>query len=529
MPSRVPRPALARALPAIALLLALSPALHAAPERARRDGPKASEGRLVVLQEDDFARGRSRLLHELVTDDGRRLRLLGVDAAPRGFASGARVRVVGRDVAEGIEVAQAPGSLVVLAAAAAVAGERRSIVLLVDFANAAVSCSTAQVAGLLFEGARSVDGLYRESSWDRLRFPGDGDGDGSPDVFRVSIDDTIAGCNPVGWAAAADEAARDAGLALDAAQHVLYVLPSATGCVFAGLATVGCPGVCRAWVKSCGTADVYAHELGHNLGLWHASTDANNDGLLDSEYGDLSDVMGIGGVGWRQHNGPHKERLGWLPAGQVIGPEEAGSTVALAALETDPLATAWPQLLRWPGAGGEAPYYLSYRTRVGYDDALHAGWIGGVSIHRWAGENSIHVATLADGETFSDEAAGLSVTQLAHDGSMALVALGGQSEPPPPAPLGVTARTTGKGRVRIDWQPVSGAVRYRVWRDGALRGETDAPPLFDLAAERAPSAVYRVSAVDASGRESSESLPAEVEQARDPVWHTTPRERRGGG
>jgi len=69
-------------------------------------------------------------------------------------------------------------------------------------------------------------------------------------------------------------------------------------------------------VSTCDRGDVYAHELGHNLGMYHASFDSDDDGTVDAtcpwggwsgggEYCDDSDYMGISTNVWRQTNGPH--------------------------------------------------------------------------------------------------------------------------------------------------------------------------------------------------------------------------------
>lgn len=65
------------------------------------------------------------------------------------------------------------------------------------------------------------------------------------------------------------------GIKLENYQHRVYVLPHAISstCGWEGLGNVGCGVACRAWIVSCERVEVYAHELGHNLGLRHASSD----------------------------------------------------------------------------------------------------------------------------------------------------------------------------------------------------------------------------------------------------------------
>jgi hypothetical protein len=133
--------------------------------------------------------------------------------------------------------------------------------------------------------------------------------------FKINYNSSGA-CDYSTWATAADAAAQAAGVNLSQYAHKVYVFPRVNGCGWAGLGTIG-GNPSRAWIATCDLADVYAHELGHNLGLHHASTDADNDDVSDCEYCDSSDFMGYGGVGLRALNGPHKEEMGWQPAGKV--------------------------------------------------------------------------------------------------------------------------------------------------------------------------------------------------------------------
>lgn len=71
--------------------------------------------------------------------------------------------------------------------------------------------------------------------------------------------------------------------------HVIFILPDFNNCDFAGLGVIGpCTGRdCRIWITSTYATELstYMHEIGHTLGLQHASFNG-------SEYGDHSSVMG---------------------------------------------------------------------------------------------------------------------------------------------------------------------------------------------------------------------------------------------
>eukprot|EP00041_Stephanoeca_diplocostata_P005620 m.65069 g.65069 ORF g.65069 m.65069 type:complete len:919 (+) comp15908_c0_seq5:148-2904(+) len=98
--------------------------------------------------------------------------------------------------------------------------------------------------------------------------------------------------------------------------HVVFYIPrQISGCSWAGLGQIGCRVSCRLWMRSSGSGTL-AHELMHNLGMNHASTDRNNDNVIDQEYGDRSDIVG-GASALTNSNAPHREQLGWLPLARV--------------------------------------------------------------------------------------------------------------------------------------------------------------------------------------------------------------------
>ena len=399
----------------------------ATPAAAARDRAVETRGILDVHQEDDFDGGTTRRVFTLIeSGSGARFTLRFTPGAEPKLRTGSHVIVRGLLAGREIRVPgdRHPDVEVVAAAEAPAATPRKAVVLVVDFSDSAVSCSDASIASLMFTGSTSVDGLYQATTYGQVSLPGDTDGNGQPDVFRVSIPSSVAeSCDAYGWAAEAEAAAPAAGVDLALYQHRIFVLPSNTSCPWAGLGNIGCGSWCRAWVETCNLPDVYAHEIGHNLDLAHASTDTNNDGTVDCEYCDKSDFMGYGGVGYRITNGPHEHQKAWLPPGQVVEVSTAGtSTWVLSPLQAAPATAPYPQVLKIRKADTGDWYYLSYRQRAGYDAALDAGYVDRTSVHRYAGagySNTRFLAALQDGQLFEDVVNGLTVRQVSHDATSA--------------------------------------------------------------------------------------------------------------
>jgi hypothetical protein len=131
--------------------------------------------------------------------------------------------------------------------------------------------------------------------------------------------------------------------------------------------------------------------------------------------------MGIGGDGKRQNNGAHKQQMGWVPAAKVIDATEG--SYALASLGTDPSLTGSIQLLR-VARSGTTPYIVSYRTSAdAYEDNLRVDYQQKTSVHTHGGgsSNTLLIAQLADGQTFSDAVRGITITQVAHTATAATV------------------------------------------------------------------------------------------------------------
>jgi hypothetical protein len=152
--------------------------------------------------------------------------------------------------------------------------------------------------------------------------------------------------------------------------------------------------------------------------MWHASTDANNDGTLDCEYCDTSDFMGYATGSMRTLNSAHKVQMGWAGGTRLVDGSQGGTfTVSSLALA----AAGSPQVVKVRPNSGD-PYYLSLRTGVGYDATMPSAstYLGKLHVHRYSGSgNTRYITALGNGQSYSDAASGITIQQLSSTGDSA--------------------------------------------------------------------------------------------------------------
>jgi hypothetical protein len=303
-------------------------------------------GLLVEQHGDSFTTGRESAPAFAVESGGRVL--------PVQLSRQRGETLVGRRV----RIARAHGRTTVVAlpgrrlSTASVSGAKRVAVLLVNFSNDTSQPFTpAFAAGIAFTNSNSVAAYYSDSSWGQLSLSGD--------VYGwYTLPDSDTSCNTATWANDANKAATAAGVNLGGYTNIVYAFPLASNCAWNGWADL--PGT-RSWLNgpSAMTLQEMAHELGHNLGLNHASSyvcaengvrvalSANPATCTIGDYGDPFSVMGAG-----KHYGQTnfaRGVLGWLSAANTRTVTASGD-YALAPIEAyDPTAVDTLRVQRTSG------------------------------------------------------------------------------------------------------------------------------------------------------------------------------------
>ena len=321
----------------------------------------------------------------------------GTKVKVRGNAKSNIIEVEGLDgESEGITIIEEAETLVSM-------DNRRVLVIPANFSDRNLSCTSGQLNSFYFnQNQASIATTYPEVTNGAVGFFGD-------TLAPASLSYSYASTDYMGWAYELNQYAISLGYNLADYDHVSYVVP-ANGTGYGGLGDVNGK---RSWIFYCSPA-IVQHELGHNLGLAHAST-------LSHEYGDRSDAMG-NPSGYQDFNAPHKNQLNWVSDSSIIDVTDQNSGLfTLSPIDYPVDKAPHPYMLRLLNPNSitgplgilqDSYYYISYRVGEGVTSNLSTEYKDKIHIHTYRGSgyaNTYLIKTLNPGESFTDVDLGLNI------------------------------------------------------------------------------------------------------------------------
>lgn len=356
------------------------------------------------------------------------------------ITTGAFVQVQGVQVGSSIALKPSKAKVLALSATTSSAiGEQRTLVMLVNFRDKTEQPeSPADTHYTVFDAANR---FFQENSHGKTWLTGDVVG-----WFTLAMDSTT--CNTSQLATLSKAAATAAGVQVSSYRRFVYIFPS-NACSWLGLGGLG-GTTSQAWLNGGSSQGLVNHEMGHNLGLYHAhaldcGTSPVTPPCVKMEYGDGFDVMGAS-IGGAHYNAFHKEQLGWWP--DQIQTVQSSGTYIVEPSETP--AGALPKALKIQRTESSW-FYLEYRQAIGFDSFLSNPMFtnvrNGVLVHLGdpADGNSGYLLdmtpetaswydpALTVGRSFTDPVSGVTLTTLVTDKTGVTISVDFDS-PLPPSP-----------------------------------------------------------------------------------------------
>lgn len=530
--SRLPSPSRPRPRGAALVVLAILVGAVVSPIPVSAGATASTiRGTLELDLAEDFETGTATFDYRLRTGADRlALKLPG--EAPAGFVNGATVTVKGRrDGGTFVALDGSNSSTKVLASAPSWTGARKMAVVLINFTNDTRKPFTRAFANrVVFTNANSVRAYYLEQSKGTVHIAGT-----TFDWLRIPYSSRT--CDYRLWADAAKAGLAARGVDLSSYTNFMFMFPPTSSCAWRGLAQL--PGQ-HAWINGSPYLRVAAHELGHNLGIHHASSlRCTKNGVrvaLSStctrpEYGDPFTTMGSAQT--RHVHNLELAQIGYLPASAARTVTASGNYSL-----THASGTSGTRIIGIPRGNGTW-IYLEYRRPYGtyFDDFSSTDpAVRGVTIRLAAGWTQITqtqlidtrpaTATFADAplrvdRSFRDYLSGVRITVTALGSTVAKVTITLPTDAiAPTAPTSFDATATSTSAINLRWgtstdnRAVTG---FRIWRDGVLvtTAAATATGMTDSGLTPATRYDYSIRAVDGAGNMSAPVTASATTKAVD--------------
>lgn len=283
--------------------------------------------------------------------------------------------------------------------------------------NPSASATVSQAQTNFFGATNSVAEWYSQVSGGQVAVTGQVYGYYNPTGVPSGS------CDLGTWNSAAAAAAAADGYVASNYDNLVVYTPGQS-CPFAGIAYVGWNGVLLNGYIGQSVAE---HELGHNLGLWHAGAYSCGAGPFATsclyDYGDPYDTMGSGNN--RHFSATHKAMLGWIPPSEIQTISSGTQTFTLTSSEK-PVVAGSTQIVRIQGSAGRV-YEVEHREPYGYDTGL-LGILIRIKERVTTDDTTLPTNNpplasffLPTGQSYVDAAQGLTVKTLSISGSTAQI------------------------------------------------------------------------------------------------------------